>query len=508
MSPVGVPGGGHRRRACPSSSSAPGTTSPTGPRCWRTGTRKIRRDDRRARGDRLRAAARPGARWSDITGGGRARPASHAHRELQPRDRARLRGLPVPLRVPEPRLRRLPGLLRLLQGGVPGDLRPGHREDGAGHRGRPVPARRRAARSSRELAVELDVADALAAAASTRRSRPWPPRRAARSGSPPGRRAKDPWFNFSSGNGLYSDDKVWLDHPEIPLGFLRDYVRARAGRARTSRGRPRRSPPSATASPREYRALLPDDEARAAFDEKLGPLAAGVPVRREPQLLHRALVAVAVLAQDPRARPGARRRGLLGRRRRHLLRCAATSSSRCSSTTATAGPSGAEPIGPYHWPAEIARRKAIVAALATKAPAAGDERAARGGHRAVHDHALRHHDRAAWAWLSGSDASDELTGMAASPGTAEGIGARGAGRGRSRRRSRRARSSSRRITAPSWGPVFGRIAAVGHRHRRHDEPRGDRLPRVRAAGRDGHGLRDDSDPRPASASASTATAAP
>ena len=42
------------------------------------------------------------------------------------------------------------------------------------------------------------------------------------------------------------------------------------GRARTSTGRPRRSAPSATASPPSTARLLPDDEARAAFDEKLG----------------------------------------------------------------------------------------------------------------------------------------------------------------------------------------------------------------------------------------------
>ena len=146
--------------------------------------------------------------------------------ELQPRDRALLRGLAVPLRVPQPRLRRLPGLLRLLQAGVPRHLRPRHREDGPGHRGRPVPARRRAAQAGQARG----------------RGR----RRTATSGAPRTTRAKDPWFNFSSGNGFYCDDKVWLDHPEIPLGLHPRLHREAAGgrehRPADGRGRRRARP--------------------------------------------------------------------------------------------------------------------------------------------------------------------------------------------------------------------------------------------------------------------------
>ncbi len=56
--------------------------------------------------------------------------------------------------------------------------------------------------------------------------------------------AQDPWFNFSSGNGMYSTDRVWLDHLEIPLGFVRDYVAPPAGRRRDrapDRADPRRA---------------------------------------------------------------------------------------------------------------------------------------------------------------------------------------------------------------------------------------------------------------------------
>ena len=69
----------------------------------------------------------------------RARPAVH----LPPAGRPDPQAVAAPLRVPQPRLRRLPGLLRLLQAAVPVHPGPGHRQDGGRDRGRPVPAGRR-----------------------------------------------------------------------------------------------------------------------------------------------------------------------------------------------------------------------------------------------------------------------------------------------------------------------------------------------------------------------------
>ena len=36
--------------------------------------------------------------------------------------------------------------------------------------------------------------------------------------------AQDPWFNFTSGNGFYSTDNYWIEHLDIPLGYIRDYI--------------------------------------------------------------------------------------------------------------------------------------------------------------------------------------------------------------------------------------------------------------------------------------------
>jgi pyruvate,water dikinase len=81
--------------------------------------------------------------------------------------------------------------------------------------------------------------------------------------------AKDPWFNFTSGNGFYHFDEVWIDKPEIPYGFIKDYI------ARIEAGEDIGRPIEAIRAERdrvvaEYRDLLSSDEDREAFDGKLG----------------------------------------------------------------------------------------------------------------------------------------------------------------------------------------------------------------------------------------------
>ena len=80
--------------------------------------------------------------------------------------------------------------------------------------------------------------------------------------------AQDPWFNFTSGNGFYSTDKYWIEHLDIPLGYIRDYI------VRVEKGEEIDRPTAKIAAERdritsEYAELL-DADARAAFEGKLG----------------------------------------------------------------------------------------------------------------------------------------------------------------------------------------------------------------------------------------------
>src|SRR5215469_5562340 len=81
--------------------------------------------------------------------------------------------------------------------------------------------------------------------------------------------AQQPWFNFSAGSGFYHTDKVWAEHPDIPIGFITSYI------AKVRRGEQLERPAEAIAAERDrivggYSELLGSDEDRAAFQAKLG----------------------------------------------------------------------------------------------------------------------------------------------------------------------------------------------------------------------------------------------
>ncbi len=80
---------------------------------------------------------------------------------------------------------------------------------------------------------------------------------------------KSPWFNYSNGNGFYHHHRSWIDDPAIPIAGVRSYIE------RLQAGDQIARPLDAVTAERdrvasEYRDLLPDDEAREAFDQALG----------------------------------------------------------------------------------------------------------------------------------------------------------------------------------------------------------------------------------------------
>jgi pyruvate, water dikinase len=307
------------------------------------------------------------------------------------------------------------------------------------------------------LALELDVADALAeggvdealaAVAAEPRGAEW---------IAAWEQARDAWFNFSSGNGMYSTDRVWLDHLEIPLGFVRDYVqRLRAGEEierPTEEVRAERDRITA-----EYRALLPDDEARAVFDEKLGLSRLVFPYVEDHNfyvehwslsIFWRKIRQLGQVLADA---------GFWGEaddifyvRRDELTQVIFDYGNGWAV--------GVEPMGPYYWPAEIARRKRILAALERKAPvpAMNEPPAVVTEPFTIMLYGIT--SEAVSSWLSAGADTGHLGGMAASPGVVEGL-ARVVGGAQDLDEVQEGEVLVARITAPSWGPVFGRIGAA------------------------------------------------
>ncbi|MFE2063432.1 PEP-utilizing enzyme [Streptomyces sp. NPDC059467] len=268
--------------------------------------------------------------------------------------------------------------------------------------------------------------------------------------------ARDPWFNFTSGNGLYSDDRYWRDTPSLPLGYVRDYIlRLRRGEAID-----RRLAELAAERERitcEYAALL-DAPARADFEAKLGLARQVYPYVENHNfyiehwtmgVFWRKARELSALLHRAGFWPGANDMFYLTR---DEVRAALFDQ-------VSGWAIGVEPAGPGHWPTEVERRRRIVAALARQRP----EPALNEPPRAI----TEPFSVMLWgitgerirSWLAAPGDLGDLTGMAASPGVAEGT-------------ARVIRSPDELdllqegdilvapVTAPSWTPAFGKVRAT------------------------------------------------
>ena len=311
---------------------------------------------------------------------------------------------------------------------------------------------------------------------------------------------KDPWFHMATGDGLYHTYGSWLDDPTIPYASLIGHVAALKAGEEIER------PTDHIAAERErlateYAALL-DDDARKGFEELLALSRTVFPYVEEHKFIcdywfltswwnkirefGDLLVAHGFLPD---------RDGIF-----QLSRLEVHSAlDELLLTWATGG----RPRGPTYWPPIVAHAARAARAARRLDAAAGGRRGARGDAGPGADHALGRDDAArprVGAEPGGRLRADRHRRLAR----------RRRGR-RPRRQDRRARSATsataRSSSAASPRPPgrrSSRRSGRGHRHRRRHVPRGDRLPRVRAARRRRHRPRDLADQRRASASASTA----
>ncbi|WP_238364139.1 PEP-utilizing enzyme [Mesobacterium pallidum] len=308
-----------------------------------------------------------------------------------------------------------------------------------------------------KLAVELGVADklktgtvdaALAAVAAAPGGDQWIAQWEA---------AKDPWFNFTSGNGFYSTDKYWIDHLDIPMTYLRDYIeRVEAGdeimrpTARLLEERDRIAG--------EYRDMM-DEEAQEVFDGKLGLARTVFPYVEDHNFYieHWAL-------------------GVFWRKMRQLSNLLKDqgywdtedgmfflSRNEVRDVLWDYGSSwaiGCGQQGLAHWPREIERRRKIVDALAQHSPlpALNNPPEVITEPFTIMLWGITSDSIKRWAG-SGEGEDGALQGMAGSPGVVEGV-------------ARVLRSPDQLgelqkgevlvtpVTAPSWAPVFGKISAA------------------------------------------------
>ena len=260
------------------------------------------------------------------------------------------------------------------------------------------------------------------------------------------------------GNGFYGHDKYWNEHQEIPLGYIADYIR------RVDEGQEIMRPVEALIAERdriieEYRDLL-EGENQALFDAKRGLAATAYPyvenhnfyiehwtmgvfwrkIRELSRMMH---------AEGFWTEPD------------DLLYLGRNEVRDALFDLSPAGASGAKPIGPDYWPEEIERRRGIVDALKTARPAPALN--------TPPESITEPFTRMLWGitteqvqqWLGAGEAVEGggLRGMAASPGVVEGL-ARVVHDADQLSEVQQGEILVATVTAPSWGPIFGKIKAT------------------------------------------------
>ena len=266
---------------------------------------------------------------------------------------------------------------------------------------------------------------------------------------------KHPWFYMSTGDGFYHHHRAWVDDPRLPFAAITGYV------AHLSAGGELERPQQQILAEREriareYSDLLSSDEERTQFEQMVGlcrhvfPHAEGHKFFIEhwgTALFFNKMREIGSVFVDEGFFDSADDLFYLNIHEVH----------EALSDVALAWSGGTPGRGTVYWRPKVARRKEILAKLGewTPPPALGSVP------EVINDPTVQllwgvTSDRLR-AWASGG--GDEVSGYAASPGVVEGL-------------ARVVRTIDEigdvkagevlvcAVTAPSWGPVFPKIAAA------------------------------------------------
>ena len=270
--------------------------------------------------------------------------------------------------------------------------------------------------------------------------------------------AKDPWFNVSVGDGFYHHHLSWADDLTVPFAAFPRYVEQIAAGEDLTRPTERLAQEQERIA-QEYRALLGTDDEKAAFDQMLGLCRLVFPYIESHKFYCEHWFTTRFFQKIRAFGQLLAERGVLVEaddvfHLRHL------EVEDALADVQLAWASGGTELGARHWQPIVAERKRIVEALAgwSAPPALGPVP------ETLNDPAVQMlwgvTDETVQTWLGG-DELDEHTvrGYAASPGVVEGT-ARVLKNVNEIGQIREGEVLVCPVTAPSWGPVFGKIAAA------------------------------------------------
>ena len=268
----------------------------------------------------------------------------------------------------------------------------------------------------------------------------------------------EPWFNFSSGTGFYYSDKTWKQDRSIPYGFVADYItKLQAGESIDRPIEEIRAERDRIVG--EYRELLDSDEDREAFDGKLG-LARTVFPYVENHNFYIEHWSMSVYWKKSRELGEMLTKEGFFTEPDDVYFIRREEMDNVLFDLYSAWAAGGTPAGPTYWPPKIEERRRILKALADAKP---DMPKALGPPPAV---VTEPFTIMLWGintdsinqWL-GAETGGDVSGMAASPGVAEGT-ARVIFDAEDVGEIEDGDILVAPITAPSWAPAFAKVKAV------------------------------------------------
>jgi pyruvate,water dikinase len=268
--------------------------------------------------------------------------------------------------------------------------------------------------------------------------------------------AKDPWFHVSTGTGLFHTERAWIDDLSVPWAAIAGYIN------RLERGERIDRPHDELLAERdrltaEYRELLPGEEHRAAFDQSIALARTVAPHLQDHNYLiehrHHTIFWNKIRQFADRVVSA----GLLDEQEDFFyLNRWEVGQVLFDAVNAWAQ---ASPGLHQRWRSTVRRRREIVEALRDwiPEPAVGATPTALGGLLTAQFGITM---ETVEGWLhAGADDGDELQGVGASAGTAEGP-ARVVLRTTDIEHVQDGEILVCPATAPAWAPVFGRVRAI------------------------------------------------
>jgi pyruvate,water dikinase len=272
-------------------------------------------------------------------------------------------------------------------------------------------------------------------------------------------KSRDPWFNLSNGDGFYHHHLSWNDDLSVPFSVLPTYI------AQIKAGESLERPTERLKAERaeiigKYRALLPSDDEREAFDQMLGLCHQVFPFVEDHKFYCEHWFTTRFFKKIREFGQLVARFGVLADAE-DIFQLHHTEVDQLLTDIMLAWASGGKPVGAEYWQPIVAERKRLLEIFRDwqAPPALGPIPPS------IEDPALSMlwgittENLEAWSKQDEVTDTNEIRGFAASPGVVEGV-ARVLMDVQQISTVKEGDILVCPVTAPSWGAVFGRIKAA------------------------------------------------